>query len=90
MKTQQGRDQPTLNAEEIGKLKSFLRTLQGDCSLAQVGMCLNSESFNTSYTTRNNLWVLDSGVIDQMTPNLKFFETFEPISSSKKITVANG
>ena len=63
-----------LNAEEIGKLKSFLKTLQGECSLTQVGMCLNFELSLTSYTARDELWILDSRVIDHMSPNQKFLK----------------
>ena len=79
-----------LNAEKMSKLKTFLKTFQGEsCSLAQVSMCFNSEISIASKTTRNELWILDSGVIDHITPNLKTFETYESINSSRKITVAN-
>ena len=33
---------------------------------------------------------MDFGATDHMTPNLSFFETYKPINSSRKITVANG
>ena len=44
-----------LNAEEIRKLKYFLKTLQGECSLTQAGMCLNSKLSLASYIARDEL-----------------------------------
>ena len=69
-----------LNAKEINKLKSFLKTIQDgatSCSLAQQGKSPSFGSFSTSKTNRNNMWILDSGAIDHMTSNLHVFETYE-------------
>ena len=52
-------------------------------------MCLNSELSLASYTARNELWILDSRATNHMSPNMKFFETYEPITDSRKIIVAN-
>jgi len=41
------------------------------------------------HTARNELWILDFEATDRMTPNLRVFETYKPIISSRKITVAN-
>ena len=57
-----------LNAEEISKLKSFLKIIQdGSCSMAQIDICLNSKFSVASHTIRNNLWILDSRATDYMT-----------------------
>ena len=42
------------------------------------------------HTARNELWILDFEATDRMTPNLRVFETYKPIISSRKITLANG
>jgi len=81
-----------LNAKEINKLKSFLRTIQDgatSCSLAQ-GKSLYFGYFLASKTDKNNRWILDSGAIDHMTPNLHVFETYEPLEITKQITIAIG
>ena len=87
-----GADFNQLNAEEINKLKGFLGTIQGgaSCSIAQQGKNLNYSSFSTSKTNRNNMWVLDSRVTDHMTPNFHVFDSYEPIETTKQITIANG
>jgi len=58
--------------------------------LAQAGMCFNSKLSIASYTVRNELWILDSRATDHMTPNLKAFENYKPITCSRNIRVANG
>nr|KYP63418.1 hypothetical protein KK1_017987 [Cajanus cajan] len=37
-----------------------------------------------------SLWVLDSGATDHMTPSSKFFSTYFPCPSNKKIATADG
>ena len=36
------------------------------------------------------MWILDSGATDHITPNLNVFETYEPLETTKQITMANG
>ena len=80
-----------LNAEEISKLKSFLKTIQnGSCSLAQTVHVLPLFFFIASQTVKNGLWILDSGITDHMTYDSTVFETYKPISSPKRIIVTNG
>ena len=77
--------------DEISKLRSFLKTIQyGSCSLAQTGMCLNSKNFNASKTVGLSSWIVDSGATNHMTQDSTIFETYKPVSSNQKITVANG
>lgn len=85
-------DLKLLNAEELSKLKAFLRTFQdgASCSTDQQGISLTNCSFSASKIDRDNMWILDSGATDHMTPNPKFFETYEPLTTAKQITIANG
>ena len=71
-----GTDLNQLNAEEINELKLFLRTIQdgaASCSFAQQDKSLHFGSFSTSKTDRNNMWILDLGATNHMTPNLHLF-----------------
>ena len=85
-------DSKLLNAEELSKLKAFLRTFQdgASCSTDQQGISLTNCSFSASKIDRDNMWILDSGATDHMTPNPNFFETYEPLTTAKQITIANG
>ena len=51
---------------------------------------MNSEFITASHTIRNNLWILDLGPTDHMTFDLNVFDSYTPMHSPKKITVANG
>jgi len=81
-----------LNPEELGKLKAFLQTFQDEasCSLVHQGNLLSFESFTASKTDKNSIWILDSGAIDHITPNIQFFETYEALEPTKQITIADG
>ena len=86
-----GADISQLNAEEMNKLKNFLKTLQyRACSLAQQGKLANSECFSAFKTAGNTNWVLDSGATDHMTPHVNSFDTYQPLVSPKQIVIANG
>ena len=92
--TDSNSDPTPFNAEEINKLKSFLKSMQdGSCSLTQLetpGKCTNSVFFSTLNTDQNDVWILDSGTIDHMTPNPCVFSTYQPLKTTKMITITNG
>ena len=83
------------NNEEIEKLKNFLGTLEkpsaaGTCSLAFSGISSSSYVANVSEKISPKMWVIDSGATDHMTSSYKFFSSYNPCSSHKKITIADG
>ena len=80
-----------LDSEEINKLTVFLKTINDrNCVFAQQGNCLHSVSLNASKTDKNDIGILNSRAPDHMTPDLLVFDTYEPIVTSKRITIANG
>ncbi|KAI4297481.1 hypothetical protein L6164_037370 [Bauhinia variegata] len=81
---------PSLNEAEVEKLRAFLETLTtSSCSLAQLGKCLNSDTFKASESVPGS-WIIDSGATDHMTNSTHFFQKYKPASSTKFIHVANG
>jgi len=44
--------------------------------------------FNASST--ENIWIIDSGVIDHMTPHSSYFSSYNALSCNQHINVANG
>jgi len=97
-RTKKGEPKPTetnlnqLNLEELDQLKALLRTFQdgASCSLVQQGKYLSYSSFSASKTNWNNMWILDLGATDHLTPNLHVFETYAPLETTRRITIANG
>ena len=59
-----------LNADEISKLKEFLKSIQGgSCSITQEGEQSGESvlsSLIASKTNRNNMWIIDSGATDHV------------------------
>jgi len=83
-----------LNADEISKLKEFLKSIQvGSCSIAQQGEQSGKSvlsSLIASKTNRNNMWILDSGATDHMSYDSNVFTTYKPLEIPKQIVIANG
>ena len=84
-----------LNADEINKLKEFLKTIQdGSCSIAQQGSPSGNSfqfcSLTATKTTKDDIWILDSGATDHMSHNSHFFYTYIALETPKQILIANG
>ena len=82
-----------LNQEEIERVRSFLSKLEkptGTCSLIYSGKFPLSFGLNVSDTPFTHYWILDSGATDHMTPIPKYFSTYSPCPSNKKISTADG
>ena len=82
-------------ADEVNKLKMFLKTIQdGSCFIAQQGNhpsnSLHLSSLIASKSNRNDIWILDSGATDYMSSNPNVFSTYQTLVTPKWIVIANG
>ena len=74
-------------------MRSFLSNMEkptGTCSLAYSGKHPFSFGLNASETPFKHSWIMDSGATDHMTHSSKFFSTYSPCPSNKKIATADG
>jgi len=62
----------------------------GTCSLTYFGKFLFSFGLNASDTPFSHYWILDFGATNHMTPLPKYFSTYSPCPSYKKISTADG
>ena len=82
-----------LNHEEIERVRSFLSKLEeptGTCPLTYSGKFPFSFGLNILDTPFTHYWILDFGATDHMTPLPKYFSTYSPCPSNKKISTADG
>jgi hypothetical protein len=83
------------NKEEIEKLRNFLGTMEkpsstGKSKLALSGISSSSGVSNALEKISQKIWVIDSGATDHMTFSSKYFSSYSPCSSQRKITIADG
>ncbi|RDX74370.1 hypothetical protein CR513_45890, partial [Mucuna pruriens] len=81
---QENGDLPT----KVGMVRNFSRSMGislGTCTLVYLGMLPLSFGFNVLKTSSLSFWILDSGATDHMTPSSKYFSTYSPYSSNKRI-----
>ena len=99
MATPQGEEQSheskEFNKEEIERLQYFLSTLDkpslsSTCSLLHSRKPSNSHALNAFDISFKDLWIIDSGTIDHMTPSSWFFYSYSPCSNNKKSATADG
>jgi len=57
-------------------------------SLTMSGKCISFLSCNAS--SIENIWIIDSGATDHMTPHCSYFSSYTALSSNQYITIANG
>jgi len=89
----QGEESIQLNHEEIERVRSFLSKLEKPtsmCCLTYSGKFPLFFGLNVSDTPFTHYWILDSGATDHMTPLPKYFSTYFPCPSNKKISTADG
>ena len=65
-----------------------LSKTSSSCSLTMTGKSSSFLSFNASGI--ENLWIIDSGATDHMTPHSSYFSSYTTSSGNQHITVANG
>jgi len=81
---------PSLSKEELERLRVLMNSLSktSSCSLTMSGKSSSFLSFNSSGT--ENIWIIDSGATDHMTPHSSYFSSYNTLSYNQHITVANG
>ena len=88
---QVAKEVPALSKEELERLRALMDSLSktsSSCSLTMTGKSSSFLSFNASGT--ENLWIIDSGATDHMTPHSSYFSSYTTSSGNQHITVANG
>ena len=86
-------DELGFKRDEIEKLRSLLSSLEkpsGASSLVLSGKPVNSYGLHACDKFFDDSWILDSGATDHMTHSSRFFRTYTPCPSNRKIIVANG
>ena len=82
---------PALSKSELERLRTLMDSFSkpsGTCSLTMTGKNVSFLTFNSSGT--EDLWIIDSGATDHMTPHPSYFSSYSPLSGKHHITVANG
>ncbi|KAL2320148.1 hypothetical protein Fmac_029117 [Flemingia macrophylla] len=82
---------PALSQAELERLRALMDSLSktsSSCSLTMTGKSSSFLSFNASGT--ENIWIIDSGATDHMTPHPSYFSSYTTSSGNQHITVANG
>jgi len=88
--TQIAEEIPSLNKEELEHLQALMNSLSKtcSCSLTMSGKSSSFLSFN-AYSTEN-IWIIDSGATDHMTPHSSCFSSYNALSCNQHIPVVNG
>ncbi|RDY04922.1 hypothetical protein CR513_11294, partial [Mucuna pruriens] len=82
-------DIQAFSKEEMDHLRAFLNSTSkplGSCGLTMNG----KSSFNVSGSVSQNIWILDFGATDHMTPFPSYFTSYLKVSKKQLITIANG
>ncbi|KAJ0045254.1 hypothetical protein Pint_04212 [Pistacia integerrima] len=88
-----GGEQREFNKEDIGRLRSFLDSLEkstGTCSLANSGKLHSLYALKASSLDFSNSWVTNFGAIDHMTHSSHKFLTYHPCPSKQKVSIFDG
>ncbi|RDX98645.1 hypothetical protein CR513_18404, partial [Mucuna pruriens] len=83
--SQLDQDTQAFSKEEMDRLRVLLNSL-GPCALTMKG----TNSFNIYDSIPQRIWILNSGVTNQLTPFLSYFTSYFKVSKKQLITIANG